>query len=57
MNERTRFDWRVHIAAYEFTRAMESHGIGGEANYYATEMMVFWPALWCYDQEHCWLLN
>jgi hypothetical protein len=36
-----RFDVCVEVKAYEFTRAMVFHGIGGEANYDLTEMMVF----------------
>ena len=55
-DERARFSWLVEIRAWEFTRLMESHGCRGEAVYYLTEMMTYWPSIG-YDQEHCWLLN
>jgi hypothetical protein len=56
-DERERFDYLLEAMTYEFTRAMESHGIPGEAEYYWTETMVFWGTLGMYDAEHSYLLN
>jgi hypothetical protein len=56
-DEKMRFDCLFDAMVYQFTRAMESHGIGGEANYYWTETMVFWGTLRMYDAEHGYLFN
>ena len=54
--EQDRQEVLFEIKVQEFTNAMLSHGIPGEAEYYLTEMMVMWPDIG-YDWEHRWLLN
>jgi hypothetical protein len=56
MADTDRYGILLKVKEWQFTRLMDAHGCRGEATYYLTEMMVFWPDIG-YDQEHCWLLN